>query len=256
MNWDAVFWVTLAIVGAGLIVFGIVLYRGATATGQRATGAGLAAVGAAMYLVLGMTMPFSASDNLSPAPVVGGELVAATQVPDTNGSDGLPVATETGPTVEPMQLEPGDIAGLLLVSEVIVASGYDGTLSTGQLDMKSMAAEVDPTQVEHMDSFDSLGFDTPDGMGGLTLTTIDFDSEAAAEDHMVMLMQEIPVLDLGIADVSGAIEINAGGFGSIVVFKKGEWVVQLHTSQTDGTTPLVSFLDLQDLAGLVASRLP
>jgi hypothetical protein len=54
MSWDAVFWVLLEIVGAGLIVFGIVLYRGATATGQRATWARLPAVGAAMYLVLVM----------------------------------------------------------------------------------------------------------------------------------------------------------------------------------------------------------
>jgi hypothetical protein len=54
MSGNAVLWVLLEIMVASLLVFEIVLYRGTTATGQRATGARLPAVSAVMSLVLVM----------------------------------------------------------------------------------------------------------------------------------------------------------------------------------------------------------
>jgi hypothetical protein len=43
MSFDlaAAVWIFLAVVGTGLVAFGVVLYRGAERTGGRATGAGL-----------------------------------------------------------------------------------------------------------------------------------------------------------------------------------------------------------------------
>jgi hypothetical protein len=52
-----------------------------------------------------------------------------------------------------------DISTLLTVNGVAELTGGVG-LSTKQIDMRSMAESVDPTQVEHMISFDSLSFDT------------------------------------------------------------------------------------------------
>jgi hypothetical protein len=43
--------------------------------------------------------------------------------------------------------------------------------------------------------------------------------------------------------------------GSVVAFKKGEWVVSLHTSHPDGDTPLMDLAELESLARTVAGRL-
>ena len=99
-------------------------------------------------------------------------------------------------------------------------------MSTRQLDQKSMAASVDPVQVEHIVSFDSLSFDTADESRGLTLTAIRLNSKTAASDRMELMVEKRPPLahlaeDIG--DVSGFIESNAAGIGSIVIFKRAEW---------------------------------
>ncbi len=106
---------------------------------------------------------------------------------------------------------------------------------------KSAAASVDPSQVEHIDSFESLSFDTEDGARSLVLTTIDFDSEGAAADHLGLVVGEgSGMLELpdNIGDASAFQEANDAGIGSIVVFKKGEWAVSMHTAQGAGIDPL------------------
>ena len=71
--------------------------------------------------------------------------------------------TNTGTTTEPItdtvQVPDDDISTLLTVNGVAELTGGVG-LSTKQIDMRSIAESVDPTQVEHMISFDSLSFDT------------------------------------------------------------------------------------------------
>ena len=84
---------------------------------------------------------------------------------------------------------------------------------------------MDPVQVEHIVSFDSLSFDTEDESLGLTLTTIRLYFETAASDRMELMVEEGPPLEHlaeDIGDVSGFIESNAAGIGSIVIFKRGE----------------------------------
>ena len=121
-----------------------------------------------------------------------------------------------------------------------------------------MAANVDPAQVEHIVSFESLSFDTADGFVGLTLTTINFDSEEAATNHLELVTSETPGmqdLSVKIGDASLYVEVNESGVGSFVFFKKGEWVVMLHTAQPDGTSPLVDLAGVEALARIVAGRL-
>ena len=84
---------------------------------------------------------------------------------------------------------------------------------------------VDPVQVEHIVSFDSLSFDTEDESRGLTLTAIRLYSETAASDRVEMMVEEgapLEHLAKDIGDVSGFIESNPAGIGSIVIFKRGE----------------------------------
>ncbi len=174
------------------------------------------------------------------------------------GGSSTPTASAT-PTATPGAIvaPAGDISSLLFPDEVAVLAG-GVRLTTEYRDQKSAAAAIDPVQVEHMDSFSSLSFTTEDDSRSLVLTTIDFDSEAAAIDRLGLLtaepsgMQDTPVT---IGDVSAYLELNDAGIGSMVVFKKGEWAVVLHTAQADGVTPLVDIEGVQALARTVASRL-
>ena len=112
--------------------------------------------------------------------------------------------------------------------------------------------------MEHMDSFTVLTFDTGDGYRGLSLTTMDFDSEDAAAAHLAKMTgpeSGMRNMDNTIGDSSASLEANQAGIGSMVAFKKGEWVVSLHTAQPDGDTPLVDLAGLEALARTVASRM-
>lgn len=170
------------------------------------------------------------------------------------GGSSTPTSNATpGPTLAPA----GNISTLLFPDEVTALAG-GLRLTTHYRDQKSAAAAIDPAQVEHMDSFSSLTFTTEDNSRSLTLTTIDYDSEDAATDSLGLLtagssgVQDMPVT---IGDVSAYRELNQSGIGSLVVFKKGEWAVTLHTAQADGVTPLVDIESIQALARTVASRL-
>lgn len=165
-------------------------------------------------------------------------------------------STTTEPTNGSVQVPDGDISTLLTVNDVAGLAGGVG-LSTKQIDMRAMAENVDPTPVEHMISFDSLSFVAADRTQGLTLTTIKFDSEEA-DNHMALLALEASTMqDFAdtIGDESGSLEVNEGGFGSIVVFKKGVWVIQLHTAQRSGVNPLLDLAGVEAAARLIADQL-
>ena len=159
-----------------------------------------------------------------------------------------------------MVVPAGDISTLLTVNDVSGLAGGVG-LSTRQEDRKAKAASVDPSQVEHIVSFDSLSFDTADGSQGLTLTTIQFDSEGAATDHWALVNSEeqtrsgMQDFTDTIGDASGFIEANTAGVGSMVLFKKGAWVVVLSTAQPDSVAPLVDVAGVEALARMVADQL-
>lgn len=160
-------------------------------------------------------------------------------------------------TSEPVRVPAGDITVLLTVDDVTILAGRIG-LITQQTDLKAQAANVDPAQVEHMVSFDSLSFDIADGSKGLTLTVIHLDSESAASDRMELMVQEGPELQhlaTEIGDVSGFIDSNQGGIGSMVIFKKGVWVVMVQTAQASGVAPFLDVSGVESLARLVAERL-
>ena len=69
MNWDFIFQAALAVLGAALIVGGIVAYRGSARTGVRSLAAAGIASGAVMLAIVAMTVAVS-SDGEAPDPVV------------------------------------------------------------------------------------------------------------------------------------------------------------------------------------------
>jgi len=70
MDWGAVIWIILGVLGAALIAGGIVAYRGSRRTGVRAFGAAAIAAGVVMWAIVLITIPVSSSDNKSPSPMV------------------------------------------------------------------------------------------------------------------------------------------------------------------------------------------
>ena len=70
MNWDAILWLVLGILGAALITGGIVAYRGSPRVGVRAFGASATAAGIAMWAVVLIIVPVSSSSDGSPEPTV------------------------------------------------------------------------------------------------------------------------------------------------------------------------------------------
>ena len=90
----------------------------------------------------------------------------------------------------------------------------------------------------------------------MTLTTIQFYSEDEAAKQMALLASEARVcrtLQTPL-ETAGSLEVNQDGFGSLVVFKKGVWVIQLHTAQPSGVTPLLDLAGVEAAARLVADR--
>jgi len=65
MNWDAIFWVALALVGTGLVVGGGIAYR--SGKGRALPGAAVA-VGLVMWGILLLTLPVSSSVGYGTVP--------------------------------------------------------------------------------------------------------------------------------------------------------------------------------------------
>ena len=165
---------------------------------------------------------------------------------------------EPGPT--PSGVVPAEEAfkALLTLFDVEKLLTTAVRLNTDVTDFKAMAEVVDPAQVQNMDSFYVLSFQTEDRMKGMTFSVIDFDSEASAQGHFEKVNSETPGMqdmDSPIGDASVEVEVNAQGVGSMLVFIKGDNLVMLHTAQPDDQEPLLSLEGLEELAKVVASRL-
>ena len=163
-----------------------------------------------------------------------------------------------GPT--PSEVVPAEEAfkALLTIFDVEKLLPTATRLNTDFTDFKAMAEGVDPAQVESMDSWYGLVIEAAVGTNGITFTIIDFDSTSSAQDHFEKVETETPgmqEMDSSIGDASMEVKVNAQGIGSILVFVKGDKFVSLHTSQPDDQEPLLSLESLEELAGLVLSRL-
>jgi hypothetical protein len=147
---------------------------------------------------------------------------------------------------------------LLTVEDIESVLASMVVLETEFFDYKQMAESVDPAQVVSVDSWYGMGFATDDGMKGLTFSVLDFSSQASAQDHFEMMTAEtlgLEIMSLPIGDTSAEVEVNAQGIGSIIVFIRGDKVIQLHTVQPDGEQPLTDLNGLEKLAKIAEERL-
>ena len=200
-----------------------------------------------LVLSAGLLVVVACGGEASPTP-------AATLAPTATAS---PSAT---PTIDPGidKLTEESFRALLSLEDVEGVLVTNVPLNTGFINYREMAASVDPAQVVNMDSWYGLTFQTEDGMNGMTLMVVDFDSESSAQDHFELVTTETPELEIiasTLGDAFAEFEFNAQGIGSVLVFIKGDKAIQLHTSITEGQQPLVSLEGLEQLAGIVDQKL-
>ena len=150
-----------------------------------------------------------------------------------------------------------EFKSLLTVQDVQQVLVSQVELNTQFYNYKEMAESTDPQQVVAMDSFYGLSFQTRDGMKSMTLTVIDFDSSSSAEQHFQKVKTEskLESMQEPIGDDSFAKQLNSEGMGSIVIFLKGDRVVQLHTAMPAGESPIVDLSGLEELANKVEGKL-
>jgi hypothetical protein len=239
MDWGAVVWIVLGILGSGLIFGGIVAYRGHTNPTVRALAAAGIASGLAMWAVIGFTVPAStSSDNGdSPSPVVSLDVVASG-------------------TYEPFTQE--RVAALLTSEDVDNAANGADSLAVEYRDGKAMAISVDPSQVTGIETWYTAGFQSVNPVQGMTFSVMDFVSVGAAQDHFDKVLGETPGLvfmDPPIGDISVFVVFNGQGLGSIVMYRYGDLYVSLHTAQPSDIEPMMPVSALQDLAQLALSRM-
>lgn len=146
---------------------------------------------------------------------------------------------------------------LLTVQDVQQVLVSQVELNTRFANGEEMAESVDPQQVMAMDCFYSLSFQTNDGMKSMTLTLIDFDSSSAAEQYFqkVKAESELESMQEPIGNYSLAKQFNSQGIGSVVIFLKGDKLVQLHTAMPMGEFPIVDLSGLVELANKIEGKL-
>ena len=165
---------------------------------------------------------------------------------------------DIAPTTSGVVLTEDKFRDLIAIEDVERRLSAKVSLKAEVRDFKEMAGRADLSQVEKMDSWYGMTIEAADGGPGMTFSVVDFDSKSSAEDHFVGIMSETSVLRQmtpPIGDISGQVEVNAEGIGSMLVFSSGDKVVSMHTMQSEGQSPLVSLEDLEKLAALVLSRL-
>jgi hypothetical protein len=156
------------------------------------------------------------------------------------------------------EITEGQFKALLTVEDIESVLPSMVVWETEFFDYKKTAESADPAQVVNMDSWYGMGFDTEDGMKGLTLSVIDFDSQTSAQDHFERIRAETPgleIMSLPIGDASVEVEVNARGIGSIIVFITGDKLIQLHTAMPAGGGALVDLAELEELVRIVEARL-
>ena len=231
-----VFVALFGVLGAALIVGGLVAYRGSTAVMARAFSAAGVVGGLAMWLIIASVISTSTGSGTAPEPVVVTSAISS----------------------EPLTVSEQAFSHLLLSEDVEQLLASKVPLTTSYSDYKAMAENVDPAQVVNMDSWFGLTMETPGSAEGLTFTLIDFDSPAAASARFEMMRaakKAPPELEASFGGTAYRVEMNFLGIGSMLVVVKGDKLLSFNTAISEGQPPMVTPEGLDELAELVVSRL-
>ncbi len=233
MDWGAVVWIILGVLGAALIAGGVIGYRGSGRTGVRALSGSAVAAGLAMWAVVAVTVPVSQSGSGAPEPVVT-EVVANFEITEAS------------------------FKTLLTEEDVKAVLGTGDEYSSNYYNYKEMASDSDPSQVERMNGFYGLSLQVLGEGKGITFSAVEFVSGVDAKEHFAKVVSGTPELETVtplIGDASVGAELNAHGLGAMLVVNLGDTVLSLHTTAPDGEEAMASLDGLRTLAAVVVARL-
>ncbi len=162
-----------------------------------------------------------------------------------------PIETVTEENFQTLITLEDDVRGLLL---------KDQEIKVDVRDTRALAGSVDAEDVSQIESWYTVTFETVDRKKQMLMSIIDYVSEAEALNRLAVMKSDLPgvpiqIMDPPIGDESFQVRANDLGVGGLIVFKKGDKTVTLHTAQPDGEEYLVSFQGLEELARKVAGKL-
>ena len=115
----------------------------------------------------------------------------------------------------------------------------------------------DPSKTLHMDDYYGMVFISDDQSTGVALTVVDFDSAQVMQQYILSVQTNSQLQQMAkpIATSSMEKEFNSQGLGSVVVFQRGNTLVELLTGLPDGATPFMTLPNLEVLARQIAAKL-
>ncbi|MCH8185613.1 MAG: hypothetical protein IH862_05880 [Chloroflexi bacterium] len=166
-----------------------------------------------------------------------------------SGTD--PIDTVTEENFQTLITLEDDVRGLLLREQ---------ELNVVVRDTRALAGSVDEETVSQVESWYTVAFETLDRNKQLLMSVIDYVSEAEALNHLEVMKSNLPdvpiqIMDPPIGDESFQMMVDDLGVGGLIVFKKGDKAVTIHTAQPNGEEYLVSLEGLEELARRVAGKL-
>ncbi len=166
-----------------------------------------------------------------------------------SGTD--PIETVTEENFQALITLEDDVRGLLL---------RDQEIRVDLRNTRALAGSLDAEAVSQVESWYTLAFETLDRNKQMLMSVIDYVSEAEALKHLEGMKSKLPdlpiqIMDPPIGDESFQVLVDDLGVGGLIVFKKGDKAVTLHTAQPDGEEHLVSYEGLEELAHRVEGKL-
>ncbi len=127
-------------------------------------------------------------------------------------------------------------------------------------DTKALVSSADSDAVSGVEAWYTIAFESLDRNKQMLMSVIDFESGEGATQHLETMRSNLPdfpveTIDPPLGDESFRIQVDEVGVGVLLVFKKGDKAVTLHTAQPDGDEPLVNLEGLEELARNVERKL-
>jgi hypothetical protein len=115
----------------------------------------------------------------------------------------------------------------------------------------------DPSKTLHMDDYYGMVFMSDDQSTGVALSLVDFDSAQVMQQYLLSIQtsSQLQPMSNPIAMSSMEKEFNSQGLGSVVVFQRGNTLVELLTGVADGAKPFMPLSNLETLARQIAAKI-
>ena len=169
----------------------------------------------------------------------------------------LVVAPVAGCLKGPTGLTEVQFKSLLTLPDIQQLSTPSNISLTGNFYNYKTDPNTNPSTTLHMDSYYGMVFASADQSTGLALNLVQFDSAQVMQQYILKIQASSQLTNMTqpIGTLSMENEFNSHGLGSIVIFEKGNTMVELLTGVPDGAAPFMPLSNLEILARQIASKI-